>query len=166
MSTGSPPLHPVLEPFAFMLGSWRGRGEGSYPTIEDFSYLEEIAFGHVGKPFVAYGQKTRDDGAGLPMHAEHGYFRPLSRDRLEVVMVHPTGILESLVGTVSSSAVTDLILDLRTVSVTGTATAKEVTEVSRRIEVAGDELRYDIAMAAVGQPLTHHLSGTLERSEG
>ncbi|MDH3679869.1 MAG: FABP family protein [Acidimicrobiia bacterium] len=153
-----PDLHPDLAPIAQLVGTWRGSGTGSYPTIEDFAYREEVTFGHVGKPFLAYGQKTRDAGTDLPLHAETGYWRLIEGRDVEVVLAHPTGIVELLLGTFD-----DGVFDLGSSAVVGTPTAKSVTEIRRRFEVSGDELRYELAMAAVGKPLTHHLSATLHR---
>jgi hypothetical protein len=44
-----------------------------------------------------------------------------------------------------------------------TATAKTVTALHRTFDLDGDRLTYTIAMAAVGQPLTHHLAAELHR---
>ena len=158
----APPLHPDLEPYAFMLGSWRGSGEGSYPTIDDFTYVEEITFNQVGKPFLAYGQKTRHAETDLPLHAEAGYWRFPVAGLAELVLAHPTGLLESLSGTVEPVA-GGARFELTCPEVVTTATAVEVRRTVRRFLFDGDTVTYDFAMAAVGQPLTHHLAATLHR---
>lgn len=152
-------LHEDCAPLAFLLGTWRGRGEGEYPTIEPFAYLEEVTFGHVGKPFLAYSQKTRHADTNQPLHAEAGYVRAVGDERIEFVLSQPSGIVE-----LHSGRVVDTRLELALHAVHTTPAAKSVTDVVRSIEVTGDTLSYTIAMAAVGEPLTHHLRATLERA--
>jgi len=60
-------LHPDLEALTPLLGTWSGRGEGHYPTIQPFEYLEEVVFSHVGKPFLAYAQISRLGVQRLPV---------------------------------------------------------------------------------------------------
>lgn len=152
-------LHPDCEQLAFLLGTWRGGGEGDYPTIDAFAYNEEVVFGHVGKPFLSYSQKTRHAESGLPLHAEAGYLRAVGGAAIELVLAQPSGIMEIHTGTVDGTA---LSLTLHQVSTTPAALS--VTDVTRAIRLDGEALVYDIAMAAVGEPLTHHLTGRLERA--
>jgi THAP4-like, heme-binding beta-barrel domain len=153
-----PALHPDAARIAFLLGTWRGTGKGEYPTIDPFAYEEEVRFTHNGKPFLAYTQRTWHPEKGSAMHAEAGYFRPLENGRIEIVMVHPTGIVEVQEGTVEGNKI------IVASSLVGkTSTAKDVAKLERSFEVDGDVLRYEVRMAAVGQPLQHHLGAELRK---
>jgi hypothetical protein len=160
--TDVPDLHPGIAMLAPLLGTWAGQGTGEYPTIEPFGYFEEITFGHVGKPFLSYAQRTKTIDDGRPLHAETGYIRVPSAGRVEWVLAHPTGITEIEEGTLSVSGTTvEMELSATTIGLTGSA--KHVMALSRSIRVAGDELTYTVRMAAMGQPLQHHLAATLRR---
>lgn len=157
-----PELHADVAALACLLGRWSGEGEGRYPTIEPFSYREEISFGHNGKPFLAYRQATVRVDTGVPSHAEVGYLRGVGGGRVELVLAHPTGVAEVAEGTAELTA-DGVVVRLRSTNVTGTATAKDVRSIERSLTVAGDVLHYDLAMGAVGQPHQHHLHAELHR---
>lgn len=157
-----PDLHPDLVALAPLLGIWAGQGSGKYPTIPPFDYLEEVVFAHVGKPFLAYGQKTKAVADGKPLHAETGYLRVPQPGHVELVLAHPSGITEIEVGTYSVTG--DLIeMQMSTTTVGLTPSAKEVTALGRSFRVDGDELSYAVQMGAVGQPLQDHLAAVLHR---
>lgn len=163
MSTvaGVPDLHPGIAALAPLLGTWTGAGHGDYPTIESFGYREEVTFGHTGKPFLTYSQRTRSE-AGAPLHAETGYLRTPSLPRIELILAHPTGITEIDEGTLTERD-DELRIEVHSTTIGLSASAKDVMALQRSITVRDDELRYTVLMAAVGQPLVHHLTATLHR---
>lgn len=155
-------LHPDLAALAPLIGTWSGQGAGKYPTIPPFDYLEEVVFAHVGKPFLAYGQKTKAVADGKPLHAETGFLRVPQPGQVELVLAHPSGITEIEVGTYSVTG--DLIeMQMATTAVGLTPSAKEVTALGRSFRIDGDELSYTVQMGAVGQPLQDHLAAVLHR---
>ena len=155
--SAAPP--PDLGPLAQLLGTWRGTGRVSYPTIDDRDYREEISFERLaGKAVLAYAQRTHHPATGQPMHSETGYWRAPAPGRVEVVLAHPTGIVEVLEGSAAPGRV-----ELTSTCTAGASTAKEVTALRRRFEIDRDLLRYEVDMAAVGVALTHHLAAELRR---
>jgi hypothetical protein len=160
--TEAAPLHDALEHIGWLVGTWWGFGVVGYPTMGDARFEQEITFSHDGRPFLAYESRAwliDDDGNRIkPSGREAGFWRATGERNLEVVLAHPTGIVEVYVG---ESAFTKI--ELATDVVARTSTAKEVTGLKRLYGKVEDDLAYAIDMAAVGQPLQSHLSARLQR---
>ncbi|MEW1840017.1 FABP family protein [Nonomuraea angiospora] len=157
-----PEVHPDLEPIAFLLGRWEGAGVGGYPTIESFNFGQEIEFGHNGKPFLSYVSRTwlldQDGNRVRPLATESGYWRPQPDRQIEVVLAHPTGIVEIYIGEVVFHKI-----ELRTDVVARTGSAKEYTAGHRLYGLVNGNLMWAYEMAAVGHPLTDHMSAELKK---
>lgn len=156
-------LHPDLVLLADLLGTWQGEGHGSYPTIDDFEYIETLSFTRSGRAFLVYAQRTRSTLDGRPLHVETGYLRSAAPGGVELLVVQPTGIVEVDEGALPTSASGGLELRLTSRTVGLTSTAKSVTGVERTLSLEAGVLRTSLAMAAVGYPLTHHLASELHR---
>lgn len=149
---------PELVPLAPFVGTWRGEGRGTYPTIAGFGYGEEIRLRDVGRPFLAYEQRTWALEDGRLLHAETGYWRPKPDGRIELLIAQATGMVEVDEGTIEGGRIS-----VASRAVAAASTGPDVASVERVMEVEGDELRYELRMEAAGQPLLVHLVATLRR---
>jgi hypothetical protein len=156
-------LHAEVTPLAFLLGHWQGNGHGAYPTIDKFSFAQELAFTHDGRPFLHYLSRTwllDDEGEAVrPLAVETGFFRPQPDGEVEVLLTHPTGVAEIYFGTINGAK-----LELRTDAVARTASAKEYSAGHRLYGLVEGDLLWTFDMAAVGQPLQSHIWARLQRA--
>jgi len=167
MSADGPQEHPAIAPLSFLLGRWAGTGKGDYPTIEAFDFIQELAFTHIGKPYLIYTSRSwrmekDEDGTpakGAPLAVEAGFWRPQPDNRVEVLLTHPTGITEIYLGEVTGTRI-----EMATDAVARTESAKPYTAGHRLYGLVDSlhrpgekDLAYAFDMAAMGQPLQPHL---------
>ena len=112
--------------------------------------------------FLFFDWRLDEEGRiGPPLGTEAGYWRPRPGNQVEVMLAHPTGIVEIYLGEIAGTRI-----EMATDVVARTATAKEVTAGHRLygvIDGAGGDLAYAYDLAAMGQPLQPHLSAQLKR---
>ncbi|MHB1518640.1 MAG: heme-binding beta-barrel domain-containing protein [Acidimicrobiales bacterium] len=160
--TGRPmdvPLHPLLLPVAFLLGSWEGEGRGLWTDDPVFRYRERVEFTHCGGPFITYHQWTSTLDGSRPLHTESGYLRAGSDHRIELVVTQPTGIVE-----IHTGRLTGQLVELHSTVVARTPTALNVTGVSRTVEVDGGVLTYRLHLSMNHEASAPHLEARLERA--
>lgn len=172
--TDTPDLPEQVVPLSWLLGTWVGVGLGTYPTIEDFRFGQEIRFWNDGRPFLHYSSLSwilDDEGnRERPGATEYGFWRPQPDNHVEVLLVHSTGHLETLRGSVEITGLADAQItgarcELRTDIVARSNTAKEYESGSRLYGLIEGDLGWAFDMAAVGELMTNHLSARLAKVE-
>ncbi len=155
-----PLLHPHLEPLAFLLGTWRGDGDGWFHTVEPFAYEEEIRFSHRGGPWLVYEQRAWSSDDGTLLHTEMGFWRMIDEGKINIFVALTAG-----------SDFSEGTLDGTSVAVKAKATPmadgiERVTGLERSYRVDGDTLTYAIAMGTEAQELGPHVTARLQRVAG
>lgn len=156
-------LPEPLRPLAWLIGRWEGVGVVGYPTIDEQQFGQEIEVTHDGRGFLQWqsrawileastGEKVR------PAAVESGFWRPQRNGEVELLLAHPTGILELYYGKAEPARI-----ELKTDGVLRSPGAKEYNAATRMYGLVESQLFYAMDMAAVGQPLQSHLSARLTR---
>jgi hypothetical protein len=157
-------LSPVLAPLAWLVGRWEGAGVVGYPTIGSAHFGQEIDCSHDGRPFLEWQSRTwLLDEAGdklRPLAVELGFWRVLEDGEIELLLTHPTGIVEMYAGHREPAKP---VLHLSTDGVLRSAAAKEYNAGSRMYGLVDSQLLWAMDMAAVGQTLRSHASAQLKR---
>ena len=155
-------LHPDCGPIAWMLGTWRGNGHGDYENIDKFEFGQELIFTHDGRPFFHYFSRTwivDEQGEKVREAAlETGFLRAVGDGKLELLLVHNTGISEIWYGKAEAGK-----LELHTAGVSFTETAREVVAGQRMYGNVEGDLLYAYDMEAEGFAMQPHMWARLKR---
>jgi hypothetical protein len=156
-------LHPDLMPLAWLVGTWRGKGRGEYPSVPGFQFAQEVSFNHDGRAFLNYFSRSwiidEDDEIIRPAASEVGFWRVKENNVIEVLLAHNSGITEGWVGIVNGAKI-QLEMDQGYSS----PSAKIVTAGSRLYGLVEGELFTSYDMAAEGKTMHAHLWSSLNRS--
>lgn len=154
-------LHADLNPLAWLVGTWRGKGKGEVGS-ETFDYAHEIVFNHDGRNFLNYFSRSwildKDGEIVKPAASEVGFWRPKPNRTLEVLITHSMGINEGWVGIYDGPKI-QLAFD-RGYSA---PSASEVSGGHRLYGLVEGQLFFAYDMELPNQELQPHIWSTLER---
>ncbi|HVU74707.1 MAG TPA: FABP family protein [Mycobacteriales bacterium] len=173
MST--PALHLDLLPVAWLVGTWTGDGflveraaEGEQAdagAVVEVPVTLELTFRHTGSAVLGYALRVTRHG--VEEDGEVGWWRvrpheqDLARVHLEVLLAHPTGVVEVYVGEAA-----DATIHLATDLVAHTETGAPVAAASRQYGIRANTLVFVVDEATGEAGLRSRLSGQLERVPG
>lgn len=156
-AVGSPPLHPGAEPLAFLLGTWRGAGDGRFHHVDPFPFEEEIRFSHRGRPWIVYEQRAWSPGDEELLHTEMGFWRPLDEGTVAIFTALTAGT-ELAEGRLDGTSI-----ELEASSTPMAEGIERVDRLRRTYVVDGDAMRYEVFMGTSGQPYDRHVTAELRR---
>jgi len=171
-------LHPHLVPVQSLLGTWRGRGRGEFPTLQSFEYNEDVTFtlATAGRPVLAYNQVTSHPVTHRTLHCESGFWRLSGQQRIELIITQVSGINEVDEGHITRSDAealgngsVNITVESRSIQRSSSAKAPHVSSIRREFSLlpsAGPgtpaTLQYTVSMSTDNiTTLTRHLTATL-----
>ncbi|HLR93733.1 MAG TPA: FABP family protein [Jiangellaceae bacterium] len=156
-------LHPDCVALAWLLGTWRGAGVGENLGAESYQFGQEAVFGYEPhQPYLTYASATwvLDENGVLQGHdqAETGYWRPQPDGQVEVLLTHPTGVIEIYLGDIESAKI-----ELATRGVLKTETGPDYRAGHRLYGLVNSRLMWVYEVAADGHELQPRMSAELKR---
>ncbi len=163
-------MNKLLIPLAPALGLWSGTGQGEFPHIQPFTYIDEIELRlDGGGERIYYEQRSyRGDvekQVDNRMHSESGIIR-VNGQSLEAVLVHGSGRIEVLELEVLELGSSEgrLNIELRSLRIENDPRMPEGSKSLRIWQLLGAAFNYSFAMSTKRVPkLTAHLSAQLTK---
>ncbi|XP_056912033.1 THAP domain-containing protein 4 isoform X2 [Takifugu flavidus] len=147
-----------LLPLEWLLGTWESDepGEGCFPSIKPFRYMETLSFSHVGQPVINFMFNAFHAETKKPMHRECGFIRMQpGTNRVAFIIAQNSGLVE-----IEEGELTAQRLELQSQAVARTSFAKEphVQQICRVFQLRPDgKLEQTVSMATDNKPPTQHL---------
>ncbi|XP_003975633.1 peroxynitrite isomerase THAP4 [Takifugu rubripes] len=151
-------LNMGLLPLEWLLGTWESDepGEGCFPSIKPFRYMETLSFSHVGQPVINFMFNAFHAETKKPMHRECGFIRMQpGTNRVAFIIAQNSGLVE-----IEEGELTAQRLELQSQAVARTSFAKEphVQQICRVFQLRPDgKLEQTVSMATDNKPPTQHL---------
>lgn len=131
----------VIDALVVLSGCWKGRGQGGYPTIASFEFVEETSFTFAPEyPMVRYEQRTYLLPDRKPSHWELGFIRPTEGEWVELSNAQDGGRIEVLRGRARLLASGGVRFALKSRCLENDS---RLLATERIITVVGDALHYD-----------------------
>jgi hypothetical protein len=149
-----------------LVGTWRGEGEGSYPDIAPFGYLEEttiLASPEWGMLRVLQRtwQREGDGVRGKALHLEAGLIMRRDDGTLLYNCAQDSGRVEVMIGGVAESTPGEIVIAWET---TAHANDPRLVRVGRTFWIGRETLRYEAHIATMRTPTyRRHLDARLVR---
>ncbi|XP_033493775.1 peroxynitrite isomerase THAP4 [Epinephelus lanceolatus] len=163
--TASVELNPAILPLDWLLGTWVSDepGEGCFPSIKPFRYIETLTFSHVGQPVINFMFNAFHAETKKPMHRECGFIRMQpGANKVAFIIAQNSGLVE-----IEEGELTAQQLNLQSQALARISFAKKpfVQKISRVFQLRPDgRLEQTVSMATDNQPLMQHLHITYRRS--
>ena len=94
-------MNELIDLLSKLHGTWVGKGNGKFPTIESFEYEDTISFNvDLSYPMIHYEQKTALTATGEASHWESGFIRIIDAETIEISNSQDSGRVEVLRGKV------------------------------------------------------------------
>ncbi|KAJ7324949.1 hypothetical protein JRQ81_017969 [Phrynocephalus forsythii] len=160
----TPQLNPVIEPLSWMLGTWLSDppGDGTFPSMKPFQYLEEVHISHVGQPMLNFSFNAFHPDTRKPMHRECGFIRiKPDTNKVAFISAQNTGLVEVEEGEVNGQ---ELSIASHSVARISFAKKPHVEQITRKFRLNSDgKLEQTVCMATTTQPMTQHLHITYKK---
>ena len=149
--------HEAIKPIAWLIGKWKNiTGEGFYPTIEPFTYCDEITFESIGQPLLNYMAQSWDPIQTKPLHLERGFLRiKPGTNQIAFMVAHNIGVTS-----IEEGEANECEMRCQSTQISSMSFVRDphVCSLQRLIKMNKDgNLEINLFMETVNTPLTQHL---------